>query len=245
MCRVKMKTIQARIRPSDLKSLRVYRSSRRYHFVYGTPVATGALGPRFAPPATAVKGSGEGSAASAKSAKSIECQAQRRRGQHRARDGECLGAGPIGLGRVGIPESALGMGVAVDLLPPKRSLRTLAIVVEWPAEECGCEEGQGGRARLSRQKAGKSYGPARRAFDLSGSWEVGAWLIAVLCLGPGELLPGPQSFPNRGQARQRQGSTFCRTSARTGQNRPFRPLPANFVSAVRCPANHNRTSRHS
>lgn len=211
-------------------------------------MATGALGPRFAPPATAVKGSGEGSAASAKSAKSIEYEAQRRRGQHRARDGECLGAGSIGLDRVGIPESALGTGVAVDLLPPKRSLRTLAMVVEWPAEECGCEEGQGGRARLSRQKAGKSYGPARRALDLSGSWEVGAWLIAVLCLGPGQLLPGPQPFPSsllRTGARPASARAPRSVARRPGPAKTGRPLPASSVSAVCCPANHSRTSRHS
>lgn len=38
-----------------------------------------------------------------------------------------------------IPESAEGTGVAEDLLPPKRSLRTLAIVVGGSQTSAVCE----------------------------------------------------------------------------------------------------------
>lgn len=249
MCRVKMKTMQARMRPSDLKSLRVYRSLRRYHFVYGTPVATGALGPRFAPPATAVKGSGEGSAASAKSAKSMACGSAGRRGQHRSSrwDGECWGhtgvcTGHGGRGGLAAPEEVLekvghGRGVARRGVRLRgRSGRACEAVEAKDAKILRASEAC---VRPIRQLLGRLG--ARLAGELGRS-QCCAWALGQPLPAPASLLcrPHPRrpAVPQQGP---RQPATGLHLLSHVG---PDRPKPAGhcppLVSLSCCPANDGR-----
>lgn len=110
---------------------------------------------------TEVNGSGEGSAASAKSAKSTQRTTQ---GQHEARDGPRWRWSNT-------PESAVVAGAAEDFEPPKKSLKTAAIVNiesrwEWKGGAFGRESDMGGCRKSYGQPASESNRAAERLGEL-------------------------------------------------------------------------------